>query len=153
MIKPSGPLSASDFNVELRRPWNQPISMADSQLRGLVGKMFTLEPVSFGEFFNKYLYPPAGTVLIAPFCSGYDLIKLIADGNGGQYVWTEEANAAVCGWKPPVQNNNTPAGTLLQEYCNGGALIGIYANGSGGTYEEVRQYNSPSCPQPDFSGG
>lgn len=143
MIKSGGQLSASDFNVELRRPWNQPISMADQQLRSLVGKMFDLNAVSFGEFFNKYLYPPAGTVLIAPFCSGYDLIKLIADGNGGQYVWTEEANAAVCGWRPPQQF--TPRGTLLSEYCSGSTLMGELADGNGGSYIEALQYNSPSC--------
>lgn len=145
MIKSGGQLSASDFNVELRRPWNQPISMADQQLRSLVGKMFDLNAVSFNEFFNKYLYPPAGTVLIAPFCSGYDLIKLIADGNGGQYVWTEEANAAQCGWKPPVQNNNPPRGTLLSNWCSGSTLMGELADGNGGSYTQAMEYNSPSC--------
>jgi hypothetical protein len=153
MTLPTGTISASDFNVELRRPWNQPLSADDFQLRGIIGKQYARIETSVAEYRGQYLYAPYGYVYYADVCQGTSRGRIIADGNGGTLFVVTEYNSTACGYNPPPVNNNPPRGTLLQEYCSGGSLIGIYANGSGGTYEEVRQYNSPSCPSFDNGGG
>ncbi|MFM6926992.1 MAG: hypothetical protein ACKOX6_00920 [Bdellovibrio sp.] len=146
MTLPTGQISASDFNNELRRAWNQPLSADDFTLRSILGRQYQRIETSAGEYRGRYLYPPNGTILQYGYCKGYDLMKLVADGNGGSYEWVIEANSVQCGWSPPPTNNNPPDGTLLQQYCDPyGNLVGYFADGRGGGYEMIMEYGSPSC--------
>lgn len=152
MTIPTGSFSASDLNVELRRPWNQPLSADDFLLRSILGRQYQRIETSAAEYRGKYLYSPYGTIMQGPFCRGTTLTYLVADGNGGSFEQPYEYNSIQCGYSPPV-NNNPPRGTLLQEYCFYGSLMGVYADGNGGSYEDVRQANSPSCAPVDSGGG
>lgn len=152
MTLPTGQISASDLNNELRRPWNQPLSADDFQLRGIIGKQYARLETSIAEYRGRYLYAPYGFVYFTDVCSGQNRADLVADGNGGSFFLIKEYNSVACGYQPPPTNNHPPAGTLLQEYCSGSTLMGVYADGAGGSYSEARQFNAPFCPQ-DSGGG
>lgn len=154
MTLPTGQISASDLNVELRRPWNNPLSADDFTLRGIIGKQYQRFETSISEYRGKYLYAPYGYVYYYDICSGVNRGNLVADGNGGSFFQVTEYNSIACGYVPPQTGPQyPPQGALLEEYCSTGHLIGRYADGRGGTYDEVRMYNSPTCSHTGDNGG
>lgn len=152
MTTPSGgPISVSDINIELRRPWNQPFSFNDS------GGMFLRNnynggQINMSDFWGRQLYPNYGTPM-GRYCYGYTLFETYADGNGGSFSNAIEFNSGTCGYVPPPPpppvNNNPPYGTVLDQFCSSGQLVTIYADGNGGSGTSYQI--SPACDQ--FSGG
>lgn len=146
MTLPTGQISASDFNNELRRPWNQPLSADDYLLRSILGRQNVRVETSAAEYRGRYLYAPYGTIYQGPYCQGYALGYLMADGNGGSFFSVIENPSVQCGYTPPPPPPSYPArGTLLSQYCEGPNLVGQYADGGGGSYVQVVEYNSSSC--------
>lgn len=147
-LQGGGPISVSDINVELRRPWNSPFNFNDGltrQLAGNFGGQFNMS-----DFWGKQLYPDYGTVF-GRYCFSTTLFETYADGNGGSFSNPIQFNSPTCGYvAPPPVNNNTPRGTVLQQFCSNSILVIVYADGNGGSYQEYTE-NSLACLP--FTGG
>jgi hypothetical protein len=147
-LQNGGPISASDINIELRRPWNAPFNLHDRLTWFLAGD----KPgqINFSDFWGKQRFVDRGTYL-AGYCAGYERIDIYADGEGGQYT-VQTPNAAVCGYvPPPPPPTYPPYGTVLEQYCIFGALTTVVADGRGGSYT-TQENGSPVCQSGDWGG-
>lgn len=150
-----GQLSASDINVELRRPWNSPFNLRDGLTQQLSG--YTGGQLHFSSFRGKQLYYDYGTPL-GRYCANFNLFETYSDGNGGSFSNVIEWNSPGCGYvppppPPPPTNNHPPYGTVLEQYCGGfGQLITVFADGNGGRQSQESP-NHPSCMGGGFEGG
>lgn len=82
--------------------------------------------------------PPKGDIL-QQYCSGPNLMSLIADGYGGATSTVAEINSTKCSG-----GDYPPKGTIIGTTCEGKTLVRTVADGNGGTTIE-RVENSSQC--------
>ena len=83
-------------------------------------------------------HPPKGEIL-NQYCSGPNLMSIVADGYGGSSSTLQEVNSPRC-----VTGDFKPKGTVLGSVCEGTTLVRTIADGAGGTTIE-RVENSSQC--------
>lgn len=145
-LQGGGPISISDINIELRRPWNSPFSWNDGRTRQLAGAPNGGYPIS--NFFGKQLYSDYGTPM-GRYCSNFNLFETYSDGNGGSFSNVIEWNSPGCGYvppppPPPAGPSYPPRGTLISQFCSGTTLVQDLHDGSGGSYR-AEFPNHQSC--------
>jgi hypothetical protein len=150
-LQPSGPISISDINVELRRAWNAPFSWNDGQTLQLAQYRGGELPIS--QFYGKQLYPDAGTPL-GDYCYGYTLFRRYADGNGGFNSAPIEDPSPSCGWvpPPPIVPACPPYGQITEQFCIGTTLYTNMTDGNCGIIQ-VGEGNHPACVGQGGGGG
>lgn len=94
---------------------------------GEVDLLFTLYdgPLHGSTLTKHILVYPAADIVLSQYCSGYNLMRTLADGNGGQRdVLVEANNVGTCGFVNPIDTSGIPR-NLYSNIVGGGSICAL----------------------------